>query len=220
MQAYSKDEAVNIGFYLGIYTAISVGVLLAESIEYLAFTWGGWVAAQRLHTLFINAVMNAPLSWFSTVPVGRIVNRVSRDMMALDSSLGTTVMVFVDQAFKLFLGVAAVSTVLPVFALPALFLSSLGVVAGEMYTRTSVVVKKLLSSSQSPVFSLFSDTLAGLSVIRAREDMAEQFQDRLAEQLRAYSQAMSTGFSMFLSSGPFDPGHWLTGSRLQPLGCY
>jgi len=197
VNAYTRDDAINIGFYLGVYTAISVGEVLADSIVVLAYTRGAWAAASRLHQMFIDAVLHAPLNWFRNVPVGRIVNRVSRDMMALDNSISKMLMQGVEEAVKLLFSVVAVSSILPVFLLPALFLSCVGILAGEVYTRTSVIVKKLFASSASPVFSQFSDTLAGLPVIRARERMADKFQTRLAERLRDYSQAMAASFSTY-----------------------
>ena len=195
VNAYTKEEAVNIAFYLGIYIAISLCDVLTDSVLVLIYARGTWSAAGRLHQMFIQAVMRAPLSWFRNVPVGRIVNRVSRDMMSLDTNISYTIIIFVEQVFKLLLSVAAISSIIPVFVLPAVMLSFLGILAGEVYTRTSVVVKKLLASSQSPVFSQFSDTLAGLPVVRARESMPQQFEDRLAEHLRAFTQAMAASFS-------------------------
>lgn len=65
----------------------------------------------------------------------------------------------------------------------------------EMYTRTAVAVKRLVSSSQSPLFSQFSDSLAGLSIIRARDDMPSIFGDQLAGKLRTYERAAETQFN-------------------------
>jgi len=199
VEAVAAKGAVNLAFYLGIYTAISVAEVFAGSAVVLVFARGAWSAAGRLHRMFIDAVMHAPLSWFRNVPLGRIVNRVSGDMMALDNSMSQMMVTFVNHFVKLLLSVVAISSILPVFLLPALLLSFIGISAGEMYTRTSVVVKKLSTSAGSPVFSQFSDTLAGLAVIRSRNGMPEQFQNRLAEHLRAYAKALSAGYSM--SSG-------------------
>jgi hypothetical protein len=68
--------------------------------------------------------------------------------------------------------------------LPAVFTCFVGIVVGEMYTRTGVIIRRLNSSAQSPVFSQFSDTLSGLSVIRARADMPEAFCNQLADRMR------------------------------------
>jgi ABC-type multidrug transport system fused ATPase/permease subunit len=90
---------------------------------------------------------------------------------------------------------AAVSSIMPVFAFPAAISCSFGVLAGEMYTRTAVAVKRLVSSSQSPLFSQFADSLAGISVIRARADMPATFGNQLAEKLRVYERAQETHYN-------------------------
>lgn len=53
----------------------------------MAYENGGWYAARTLHTTFIKSVMNVSLSWYKTTPVGRIVNRFSRDMESVDTQL-------------------------------------------------------------------------------------------------------------------------------------
>jgi len=90
---------------------------------------------------------------------------------------------------------AAVSSILPVFIIPAAISCSFGILAGEMYTRTAVAVKRLVSSSQSPLFSQFADSMAGMSVIRARKDMPITFGDQLAEKLRLLEKAEEAQFN-------------------------
>lgn len=85
---------------------------------------------------------------------------------------------------KLFINVMILGSILPVFMIPAAASCFVGIVAGEMYTRTSVAVKRLVSSSQSPLFAQFADSLAGIAVIRARANMPAVFGGQLAEKLR------------------------------------
>lgn len=64
-----------------------------------------------------------------------------------------------------------------------------------MYTRTAVAVKRLLASSQSPLFSQFADSLAGIAIIRARSGMSTTFGDQLAQKLRIYSVAAESSYN-------------------------
>lgn len=97
---------------------------------------------------------------------------------------------------NLVLQMTAVSTIMPVFLLPGLFAIVVGVSIGEAYTRTAVVVKRLVSSSQSPVFSQFADDMAGIQVIRARKGVPQSFANRLAERLRGYNRSSETNFNL------------------------
>ncbi|KAK3390387.1 hypothetical protein B0H63DRAFT_113119 [Podospora didyma] len=192
--AYDKKEPVSVGFYAGIYAAVTFSWVLMSGANFLAYTRGAWLAARRLHGRLITAVLNAPLSWWKNVPAGRVVNRLSRDMASLDTSLGQWLMWTVDQFASILFQIGAVSTILPVFLLPALFAILLGVTCGEIYTRTAVRVKRLVASSQSPVFSQFGDSMAGLAVIRAREGMPETFGSLLAERLRSFERARNANY--------------------------
>lgn len=195
VDAYSKDEAVNIAFYLGIYSAFTLGSCIIDAAEFLIYANGQWVAAKNLHKKLIDAVMNVSLNWWKDVPVGRVVNRFSRDMDALDTDLGRMLQYFIYSLCSLLFRVGAISSILPIFMLPGLLACSIGIICGEMYTRTAVIVKRLTSSAQSPVFSQFSESMMGLPVIRARENMPTVFGDKLAERLRTFSRALEANFN-------------------------
>lgn len=54
---------------------------------------------------------------------------------------------------------------------PAAVLSAVGTLFAEVYSGTSVFIKRLVSSSQSPLLSQTSESLKGLAMIRARGGM-------------------------------------------------
>ncbi|KAJ2998943.1 hypothetical protein NUW58_g160 [Xylaria curta] len=195
VDAYEKDDAHDVAFYLGIYAAWSFGDTFFNGLTYICYERGGWYAARTLHSNFIKAIMNVPLSWFKTTSVGRIVNRFSRDMTSLDTTLVGMLRMTIENAIRLCFQSFAVSTVLPVFMFPVAACCVAGIVAGEIYTRTAVAVKRLVSSAQSPVFSHFADTLAGLPVIRARAGMPEIFGNQLADKLRILERAFEAQFN-------------------------
>lgn len=208
-------------YYLGIFALLCVleaGFALTRS---LLFARGAWVAARKLHAALVSAVLGAPLGWHNATPAGRVVNRFSRDVDSLDTDLNRTLMTALGLGVQTAVRMLAVTAVLPVFVAPALVFGALGGLAGEMYTRAAVPVKRLLSSSQSPVFSLMGDTLTGLAVIRATRSMHQQrprdrdqdedsngghgrgsggggglFQDLLADRLRDYSRAMEANYNL------------------------
>ncbi|KAJ6782302.1 hypothetical protein PWT90_00625 [Aphanocladium album] len=195
VEAYNKKGYVDIAYYMGIFAAFTLLELLSMGFIIVMFEWGAWRAARRLHNDFIRAVMSVPLSWFKTIPIGRITNRFSGDMASIDGMLSQFLRSALDAVMMLFFRIAAISSIMPVFMIPALFTCLFGVVIGEMYTRTAVVLKRLTSSSQSPVFSQFADTLAGLAVIRAREGKSKEFGKELASKLRVWSAASETTYN-------------------------
>ncbi|KAI0598334.1 P-loop containing nucleoside triphosphate hydrolase protein [Biscogniauxia sp. FL1348] len=195
VDAYGKDDAYNIAFYLGIYAAWSLADIMFSGLTYIAYESGGWFAARTLHSTFMKAVMSVPLSWYKTTPVGRIVNRFSRDMNSIDTSLAGMLRMCLEALIRLCFQIAAVGSVLPIFMLPAAACCAVGIVAGELYTRTAVAVKRLVSSSQSPLFAQFADSLAGLPIIRARANMPQIFGNQLAERLRVFETASEAQYN-------------------------
>lgn len=87
VDAYGKDDAINIAFYLSIYAAWSLTDIMFSGLAYIAYENGGWYAARTLHTTFIKSAMNVSLAWYKITPVGRVVNRFSRDIESIDTQL-------------------------------------------------------------------------------------------------------------------------------------
>lgn len=64
VDAVDRGDAVDVGYYLGIYTAISVGNLIVDAVVFLIYANGGWQAAKKLHAEFVRSVMNVSLAWY------------------------------------------------------------------------------------------------------------------------------------------------------------
>eukprot|EP00615_Pteridomonas_danica_P010179 CAMPEP_0114329460 /NCGR_PEP_ID=MMETSP0101-20121206/1097_1 /TAXON_ID=38822 ORGANISM="Pteridomonas danica, Strain PT" /NCGR_SAMPLE_ID=MMETSP0101 /ASSEMBLY_ACC=CAM_ASM_000211 /LENGTH=661 /DNA_ID=CAMNT_0001459141 /DNA_START=21 /DNA_END=2006 /DNA_ORIENTATION=+ len=70
--------------YCGIYCALSslyVALNLAASVEYVNLSA---VASKLIHGKCLSTVLSAPLSWFESVPSGRILSRFSSDLGIMD----------------------------------------------------------------------------------------------------------------------------------------
>ncbi|MBE3047143.1 hypothetical protein IMZ48_32395 [Candidatus Bathyarchaeota archaeon] len=132
-------------------------------------------------------MMSVSLSWYTTTPVGRVINRFSRDISCLDDRLAGTLESVVRMTIGLLFRLGSVGMILPVFVVPSVATCVVGFIMGEMYTRTGVILRRLESSSLSPVFSQFTDTMAGLAVIRSRGSVPDKFGDLLADRLALWS---------------------------------
>jgi len=81
--AYEKPGPVSLLYFAGGYAAIMVTDSVAGAVQYLSFSRGAWLAARKIHEDLLRGVLYAPLSWWKNIPVGRVVNRFSRDMSSL-----------------------------------------------------------------------------------------------------------------------------------------
>jgi len=57
-------------------------------------------AASLLHVTMVENVLKAPMSFFETTPLGRIVNRFAKDVDVLDNTLGVTFRSFLSCFFS------------------------------------------------------------------------------------------------------------------------
>ena len=76
--------------WLGLVLA-SILILVIQAILWVRFALSG---AQRLHDDVFSAVLHASLQWFEKTPAGRIANRFSKDMDAVDKLLPFSVSLF------------------------------------------------------------------------------------------------------------------------------
>ncbi|XP_069376946.1 ATP-binding cassette sub-family C member 4-like isoform X2 [Paralichthys olivaceus] len=161
------DEQFTLTFYLSIYSGLTAAAVIFGYARSLVIFHGLVRSAQTLHNSMFNAVLRTPVHFFDINPIGRILNRFSKDISQMDSMLPIT---FVD-FYQLFLqntGVVAVAvSVIPLILIPIIPLILLFLYLRRFYLSTSRDVKRLESTTRSPVLSHLSTSLQGLWTIRA-----------------------------------------------------
>ncbi|KAG6861355.1 hypothetical protein C0995_001088 [Termitomyces sp. Mi166 len=80
------------GFYMGIYAFLGVSQAISFFLMGSMFALLTFFASQSLHRAAITRVMHAPMSFFETTPLGRIMNRFSKDIDTVDNLLGDAVL--------------------------------------------------------------------------------------------------------------------------------
>ena len=128
---------------------------------------GGVAASMKLHETLLHRILRCPMSFFETTPVGRIVNRFSKDMDTVDLSMALRFLFFLLCCFQMIPTFTVIVFVTPIFAtviIPSLIAYLL---VQRFYINTQRQLKRLESATRSPVYSHFSETLAGAATIRA-----------------------------------------------------
>ena len=75
--------------YLTVFSILTVIVGLMAMIRAVVITQASLVAAKKTHKAMIVSLLFAPLvQFFERVPIGRILNRLSKDLTVLDQRLG------------------------------------------------------------------------------------------------------------------------------------
>ncbi|KAG0271977.1 Multidrug resistance-associated protein 1 [Linnemannia exigua] len=161
-------ESRSPSMFLGVYATITVVyMILMFFFTYALMVWVGVRATIRLHDGLLSSIMRLPMSFFDTTPLGRIVNRFSTDIFATDNAIPWSFM------STLMCGVSVLGTVVVIAATTPIFLAivpplAAGFVLVQMYyIRPSRSLKRIDSTSRSPVYQHFTETLIGVSTIRA-----------------------------------------------------
>jgi ATP-binding cassette subfamily C (CFTR/MRP) protein 1 len=74
--------------YMGIYGGFAVVAVCITAMATLSIAMSSNGASIGLHDGAFHSIMNAPMRFFDTTPLGRIINRFSRDQDVIDNTLG------------------------------------------------------------------------------------------------------------------------------------
>ncbi|EZA61102.1 hypothetical protein DMN91_004524 [Ooceraea biroi] len=154
-------------YYLTIYSLLAVLNSVFTLIRAFIFAYGGVQAAIMMHKQLLRIIMRAKTIFFDTQPLGRIINRFSSDVYTIDDSLPFIANILLANLFGLI-----ASVIVTAYGLPWIFLVLAPLVPiyhwiQNHYRLTSREVKRLSSITLSPLYAHFSETLSGLTSIRA-----------------------------------------------------
>ncbi|XP_009074986.1 PREDICTED: canalicular multispecific organic anion transporter 2 [Acanthisitta chloris] len=157
----------NTGMRIGVYAAL--GLLQGLIVLICSFTlaMGGINAARALHTALLENKFHTPQSFYDTTPTGRIINRFSKDIYVIDEVIPPTILMFLGTFFTSLSTMIVIIASTPLFAVVIVPLAILYFLVQRFYVATSRQLKRLESVSRSPIYSHFSETVSGASVIRA-----------------------------------------------------
>jgi ATP-binding cassette, subfamily C (CFTR/MRP), member 1 len=150
-----------INFILKYHTAVT---LLATS---MFFAIGCLRAARDLHNKLLHNAMRLPMSFFDTTPLGRILNRFSKDVDVIDNVLPMSMRFWLMMFFNTVGVLVTISYSTPIFLAVVLPLGVVYYFVQKFYVATSRQLKRIESVTRSPIYTHFSETITGQSTIRA-----------------------------------------------------
>ncbi|XP_050762062.1 multidrug resistance-associated protein 1 isoform X2 [Gymnogyps californianus] len=155
---------------LGVYGALGISQGIAVFGYSMVVSIGGIFASRHLHLNLLHSVLRSPMSFFERTPSGNLVNRFSKEIDIIDSTIPPIIKMFMGSTFNV---IGACIIILLATPIAAVIIPPLGLVylfVQRFYVATSRQLKRLESVSRSPVYSHFNETLLGVSVIRAFEE--------------------------------------------------
>lgn len=157
-------------FYIIGYSIIGFTYVLFSFGRSLLVFYGGLRASRVLFEKLLASVTRAKLRFFDTTPIGRIMNRFSKDMETVDQETSWVLISVFSDILTVTTIVVLITVITPGFLFAGAVITAIFAFIGMAYLRSSVELKRLESVSRSPIFQHFGETLNGVSTIRAYGD--------------------------------------------------
>mmetsp|Transcript_30166 Transcript_30166/g.39742 ORF Transcript_30166/g.39742 Transcript_30166/m.39742 type:complete len:1367 (-) Transcript_30166:180-4280(-) len=163
MDAEEQQNPKHASFY-ALLVGLSTFLAIARSTGCFTLLI---LASKRMHGRMLNRILRAPVGFFDANPIGRIMNRFSKDLGLMDDLLAYTIYDFLQCFFIVAGSVLFVCFVNPWIFLIFPLLVGLFIVIRNFSQQSSRELKRLEAVSRSPIYSLISETLDGITTIRA-----------------------------------------------------
>ncbi|KAJ3340676.1 hypothetical protein HDU93_006533 [Gonapodya sp. JEL0774] len=157
LSAFTSGQFGNkLGYFSGVYVAWGTSQGIAVLVTGYLFATGCIWASRRLHAKAAERLFRAPISFFDTTPVGRIMNRFSKDIDSVDNVLPETLRMATSTFSLIFATLILIGVVLPIFFAPLVPL--LGVFASSLVFGAAVIG---VAAGRS---SMFGPSVIGLAL--------------------------------------------------------
>ncbi|XP_076004927.1 ATP-binding cassette sub-family C member 4-like [Genypterus blacodes] len=193
--AQNVTTELNLGFYLGIYGGLTAATIVFGFARNLLLFNVLVKCTQNLHNRMFSAILRTPVRFFDINPIGRILNRFSKDIGLLDSNMPLSFVNFIQVLLQILGVVAVASSVIPWILIPVVPLLLVFLYVRRYYLQTSRDIKRLEATTRSPVFSHLSSTLQGLWTIRAF-----RAEERFQKTFDAHQDLHSESWFLFLTT--------------------
>ena len=150
-----------------IYGALGIVTMLAVFFSNSFWSRRGIEAGKLFHDQMLRAILSAPIRFFDSTPVGRILQRFSRDVESVDIYLQWSFDHTIHAFFHILVSFVLIIVILPLVLVAIFPIFFIYYNLQNNYRRVAREIKRLDSIARSPRFAHFKETIQGLSVIRA-----------------------------------------------------
>ncbi|PVD27619.1 hypothetical protein C0Q70_12785 [Pomacea canaliculata] len=166
-------------YYLMVFGMFGIGQIVTLVLSNFLIWVRTVVASQNLHSRLLASVLRSPMVFFDTTPVGRIINRFSRDIDTIDNILPNNIQESVSIGTMVLVTIIVISISTPLFIFLVIPVIILYFLIQTFYIPTSRQLKRMESVTHSPIYVHFSETISGGATIRAYRAV-----DRFIEEIK------------------------------------
>ncbi|KAJ3656120.1 hypothetical protein Zmor_015218 [Zophobas morio] len=150
-----------------IYSTIIALLIITTLTRAISFNKVCMHASVYLHNKMFTTIVNATMKFFHTNVTGRILNRFSKDIGNLDEALPQVLFNTIELSIAVLGGIISVCIISPWSLIPTSIILVLMYIIRKIYVASSLSVSRLESTSRSPILAHLTESIKGLTTIRA-----------------------------------------------------
>ncbi|KHJ47246.1 ABC transporter transmembrane region [Trichuris suis] len=196
--AKNRSDCVQTDTRIGVYAALGIGQALFVFAAALLMMLCMVASSANLHERLLHNLLRVPMSFYETTPLGRVLNRIGKDIDVVDNTLPAAVRTWMNCLVQIIATLVIIAMNMKAFAAAIIPLAIFYYAVQRFYVSSSRQLKRMESVSRSPIYSLFQEVIQGAVSIRAYRaqkhfrDMFDKHVD--ANQMTYYPMIVSNRF--------------------------
>ncbi|KAL3417771.1 ABC transporter family protein [Phlyctema vagabunda] len=190
----SDSLAISNNTYIAVYVSLAIAQAFLMFGFAMALTIGGTNASKKFLHRAMGSVLSAPTYFFDTTPLGRIVNRFSKDVDVMDNFLSEAIRMYLFTLVQILSIFVLIVVYFPEFLAALVPLCCLYYFVASYYRASAREIKRNEAVLRSDVFSKFSEGLSGTATIRAY-GMQDLYETKINESIDTMDSVYFLTFS-------------------------
>lgn len=166
--ATSPDQHTKYAYYCTGQFTLAALCSVFVFLRVLSLQYYSWYGTKSLHEDMMAKVLNAPINlYFDTTPIGRIMNRFSKDLQLIEVMFNYQIGGLYVSAYLTLSIIILSIVVVPWIALLYPFIIFIIAVLFKLTIAANKEVNRVESLTKSPLLSFLTESISGNSTIRA-----------------------------------------------------
>lgn len=154
------------GFYIALYAVFTALAVIVMTAQFIGIIYIMNRSSRILNIKAAERILHVPMLYMDTTPMGRIINRFTKDTDVLDNEMGDK-MAMIAYFSTSICGVLILCIIyLPWFAIAVPFLLFIFVCFTNFYQASGREIKRVEAIQRSHVYNNFNESLTGMETIK------------------------------------------------------
>ena len=206
IQRWCEEPSSSTSHHLFVYIGFSIAGIVVNGARIMTIVMSTVRFGQAIHKKVIKSLLYASITQFyNRVPLGRIVNRLSKDVRQIDEEVGFYFTFVLEESSRLINNlVICLYASTPLITIPIVIITGISYKFQQYYLKSQRECARLDNVSASPIVSGFTSGINGVSTIRAYNLEEEFFREQAQKvdtnkRMRIMKIALENWFAMRLS---------------------